>query len=131
MKDPNTIEEIPGERDTSKEKYFCDRVKDYVTDAIYALDLEGKFIHANRSVFDITGYEADELIGGHFSFLFDAETLPEIQELFAKIAVRGESVMQYETGIIRKDGDRRIVSITLVPFTENEKITAVVGAGSA
>ncbi len=125
----NKTEGNPCENNSTETSYFCDYVKDYITDAIYALDLEGKLIHGNRNVFDITGYSADELIGKHFSFLFDAATMPQIQELFIKVAVHGESVLHYETEIIRKDGDKRVVSITAVPFMRDGKITEVVGAG--
>jgi PAS domain S-box-containing protein len=68
--------------------------------AIYALDLEGKFIYVNARALDLLGYEARELVGQHFRKIVTEEHLDVAQQLFA----RGREVRPLIIQVVRKDG---------------------------
>ncbi|MCG6551982.1 MAG: PAS domain S-box protein [Candidatus Magnetominusculus sp. LBB02] len=108
-------------------KDFLQKVIDNTTNAVYSIGLNGNFLLVNHQVSEITGYSSDELTGSPFAMLFDNYALPRVNELFLKASVFGELVENYETNIVRKDGERRIITITVSPIYEDDKISMVVG----
>ncbi|MBZ0157741.1 MAG: EAL domain-containing protein [Alphaproteobacteria bacterium] len=117
-----------AERSLHESKSFLERIMQSVTNAIYVVDLEGRFSQLNQAAAEMSGYLLEELKGVPFSILFDEETLPQIQKLFARIVVHGESIINYEIEIVRKDGIRRLVLASSVPLRIDGEITGVVGA---
>jgi len=111
------------------ERVFRDQVLEHVTDAIFALDRGGHFVLVNRAGSEISGYPVEELIGRHFSMFFTRETLPDVVTQFQRIILGGESITHYDAEIVRKDGARRIVSLSGAPFRENGRITSVICLG--
>ncbi|HEX9627941.1 MAG TPA: PAS domain S-box protein [Acidiferrobacterales bacterium] len=105
---------------------FLGQVTEHVTNAIFALDLEGRFTLLNRAGAEITGYAVEELLGKSFSLLFSPETLPEAMAQFQRVAA-GETVSNYEVELVRKDGARRLLNINGSPLHENGRVTSVVG----
>ena len=105
---------------------FRDQVLEHVTNAVFALDLAGRFTLVNHAGAEITGYAIDELIGKPFTLLFDPGTLPEAMLQFQRAAT-GETVSNYVVEIARKDSARRLVNLNGSPLYENGRITGVVG----
>ena len=71
--------------------------------AIFALDLEGRFIFLNAPALELLGYgteEASELVGQHFIKLLAPERAEEAQELF----LRGQEMRPFVLQALRKDG---------------------------
>jgi formate hydrogenlyase transcriptional activator len=100
------------------EEYYrllVDEVKDY---AIFMLDTEGRVTGWNKGAERVKGYQANEIIGRHFSVFYPAEDVERgkpVEELkLAAAAGRWED----EGWRIRKDGSR---------FWANVVITAVHG----
>jgi PAS domain S-box-containing protein len=106
---------------------FRDLVTESATNAIYALDLEGRFTVVNRRTSEITGYSTEELLGTGFGTLFDPGPLAQVQERFAAVAVRGERVTEYEVDLRRKDGTSVIITFSIAPMHVDGAITGVVG----
>ncbi|MFZ5615308.1 MAG: sensor histidine kinase, partial [Pseudomonadota bacterium] len=106
---------------------FRERIMESASNAIYAIDLEGRIILCNRSGASITGYEVHELLGQPFAVLFTPDALAGVQEQFARVVTLGMSVSQYETELTRKDGSKRIVSVSAAPLFEKERVTTIVG----
>jgi PAS domain S-box-containing protein len=81
-------------------------------DAIVGLTLDGTVISWNRSACQMYGYSAQEMVGKSISLLFPPEDPGEKDRLLAKFR-RGESIKQWETVRVRKDGQRISVSLTV------------------
>lgn len=95
-------------------------------DAIYQLDLEGRFTNANESLCALTGYEFDELVALDFRDVIDPDDLPRIEQHFAD-ALLGER-SRYQTRIIAKDGRSVAVDVTKFPVRDSSgTVTAVLG----
>src|SRR5262245_3116804 len=59
---------------------FRDRFMEAASNAIGALDSEGKFVLANRRLAEITGYSVEALLGRSFQTLAAPEELARIDE---------------------------------------------------
>ena len=80
-------------------------------DAIISFTMEGNFVSWNRSAERVFGYTAEEMIGCPLAVLTPADKLSERAELFDALR-RGDSINQYETVRVCKDGQRIVISIS-------------------
>lgn len=94
-------------------------------DAIVSMSLDGVVNTWNAGAERIFGYSAQEVVGRPASRLCPPERREEMQGPLGRIR-RGESVRNYETVRVRKDGGRIDVSLTLSPVRNGGAI--VVGA---
>ncbi|MBF0519265.1 MAG: PAS domain S-box protein [Nitrospirae bacterium] len=123
----DTTQRMKAEEELLRTKDFLQRIIDNSTNAIYSIDLEGRFTLANNKGIELTGYTMDESIGMPFSVLFAPDTQPMINEQFVKVSVHGETVSQYEVELIRKDQSKRIISFSAAPVYKEGVIEAVIG----
>jgi PAS domain S-box-containing protein len=84
-------------------------------DAILSKELNGIITSWNRGAEHIYGYTAEEVIGKHISLLTPSDRPDEIPEILKKIA-KGESIEQYESVRVTKDGRHLNVSISVSPL---------------
>jgi PAS domain S-box-containing protein len=80
-------------------------------DINFMVDLKGNFVQANKAFEDVTGYKREEYVGKNFlqmGKIFPLDQLKNIPGIIAD-AIKNKSV-QHEFEIIRKDGQRRIMS---------------------
>ena len=80
------------------------------SDAIMTFDSLGRFTSVNDAGERISGYSRDELIGRFFGPLLPLSELPRAVLEFRK-ALSG-SPGQFESVVVRKDGERRHITIT-------------------
>lgn len=100
-------------------------VVEFSNDAIVGKTLEGNIISWNAGAERIYGYTADEAIGRHVYMLIPPDRLNELGHTLATVN-RGESLVNFETVQIRKDGKRIWVSLTESPIrNETGKITGI------
>jgi PAS domain S-box-containing protein len=96
-------------------RLLVDSVKDY---AIFMLDPVGNVATWNQGAARIKGYNADEIVGRHFSLFYPPEDVrngkPE-QELEKAIA---EGRYEEEGWRIRKDGSRFWASVVITPLRD-------------
>ncbi|MBF0457333.1 MAG: PAS domain S-box protein [Nitrospirae bacterium] len=111
----------------NRRRDFLAKVLENTTNAVFSIGLTGNFLLVNCKVSSITGYSADELIGHPFSMLFGNDMLPQVNEQFIKASIHGEKVVNYETELVCKDAEKRIVIINVTPIYGNEKIEMLVG----
>ena len=83
-------------------------------DAIIGKTLDGTITSWNPAAARLYGYSAAEAIGQSVSLLYPPDHRDELPELLARVA-RGESVRQFETERLRKDGTRVAVSVSIAP----------------
>ncbi|MEG4113098.1 MULTISPECIES: PAS domain S-box protein [unclassified Microcoleus] len=75
-------------------------------DMIWSVDAIGHYTFVNPAVKYIYGYEPEEMIGRPFSDFVTPEQSQKDLEVFARL-VTGESIFQYETTQIAKDGSMK------------------------
>ncbi len=86
-------------------------------DAIIGKTLDGVITSWNRGAETIYGYSAEEVLGRSISILVPPDLPDQIKQILKKIAQR-ESVDNYETVRLRKDGKRIDVSLTISPIED-------------
>jgi PAS domain S-box-containing protein len=102
-------------------KLLVDSVSDY---AIFMLDTEGRIASWNAGAKNIKGYDAEEIIGQHFSKFYTDEDLARdypAEEL--KMALRDGS-FEDEGWRIRKDGSHFWANVVITPiFDKDHRLT--------
>jgi len=94
-------------------------------DAIVACTLEGKIVSWNVGAERTYGYGAEEAVGKQLDILIPPDRLDEFPQALTMVK-RGESVANYETIRLRKDGKRISVSLTDSPIrSESGRITGL------
>ena len=88
-------------------------------DAIFSKDLDGTIRTWNGGAERLYGYSHDEAVGRSVRMLVPEDRSAEWTRVMAALA-RGEHVEQLETERIRKDGQRRSVSLTVSPIRDSE-----------
>jgi PAS domain S-box-containing protein len=94
-------------------------------DAIIGCTSEGSIRSWNNGAERIYGYTKEEAIGRPLHMLIPPERLDEFPRTLAAIR-KGESIANYETARLRKDGKKIAVSLTDSPIrAENGRITGL------
>ncbi|HSI13863.1 MAG TPA: PAS domain S-box protein [Chthoniobacter sp.] len=94
-------------------------------DAIVACTLEGRIVSWNVGAERIYGYSTEEAVGKQLDTLIPPDRLDEFPQALTMVK-RGESVANYETIRLRKDGKRISVSLTDSPIrSESGRITGL------
>ncbi len=95
------------------------------SDAIVGKTLDGIVVSWNGAAERLYGYTASEVIGRHVYILVPADRLDELPQTLAAVK-RGESLVNFETVRLRKDGARIAVSVTESPIrNERGHITGI------
>ncbi|HET7589720.1 MAG TPA: SpoIIE family protein phosphatase [Solirubrobacterales bacterium] len=84
-------------------------------DAVLSKDLDGIVTTWNPAAARLYGYDAEEAIGRHVSFIVPADRKDEEKAILERLK-RGERLDTYETERLRSDGARISVSLTVSPI---------------
>jgi PAS domain S-box-containing protein len=96
-------------------------------DAITTQTPEGMILSWNRGAEVIFGYSAAELIGKSIRILSPQDRETEVPEIHQKVK-RGETIKQFETVRVRKDGKQIPVTLTIAPVKDAAgKMVAISG----
>jgi PAS domain S-box-containing protein len=99
--------------DDGRFRLLIDAVTDY---AIYMLDPEGYVVSWNPGAHRFKGYEAEEIIGQHFSRFYTEEDLATRLPWRALDTARTEGRFEAEGWRVRKDGTRFWASVVIDPI---------------
>jgi two-component system sporulation sensor kinase A len=98
---------------------------DHNIDALFSLDLDGKFTTVNKACTELTGYDEKELLNMTFEpLIMPHRQLTAIDNF--KDALHGNSQM-HEVRISKKNGDIRQVTFTLTPIIVLNRVLGVFG----
>ncbi|MEW5804809.1 MAG: PAS domain S-box protein [bacterium] len=86
-------------------------------DGISSQTLDGIITSWNHGAEKIYGYSAQEVVGRSISIMFPPERLDELPEISRKLKA-GESISNYETVRVRKDGTRININLTISPIKD-------------
>jgi PAS domain S-box-containing protein len=92
-------------------------------DAILSLSLDGMVTSWNPGAEKLFKYAPEEIIGHHIAILIPAALVNEEKKLLEKIN-QGETIHQYETERVGKEGKSITVSLTISPIKNAEGKTA-------
>lgn len=92
-------------------------IVEYSGEAIISKSLDGSILSWNNAATKIFGYKAEEVIGQSLDFLIPSDLLYEEQQILEKIR-RGESIEDYETMRVCKDGQLISVSCNISPLKD-------------
>lgn len=96
------------------------------SDAIYQLDLDGRFTNGNESLSTITGYDLAELRRLTFGDIIHPDDRDRIEAEFAR-AREGER-RRYQTTVVGKDGRTFAADVTKFPVSDDSgRITTILG----
>ena len=107
-----------------KERILKAAIVEFSEDAIIGKTLEDVGTSWNRAAEQIFGYSADEIVGQSLLCLVPPELLDEEERLLDAVR-RGESIKQFETQCLCKNGRRIDVSVTVSPI--RDKAGRVIG----
>ena len=114
-----------SERKKAEEKVRASEAKykdlyDYAPDMFISLDVvTGRIIECNRTFLMTTGYSKDEILGRHFSEIYDPQCEEEIKKLFLRCVEIGE-VKESELRLRRKNGSTLDVSLSVSTVRDKE-----------
>jgi PAS domain S-box-containing protein len=83
-------------------------------DAVYSLDLHGNFTSANARVAEMTGCEAEDILGSSFVRFVAPECMEMAKESFRKARI-GEQI-SYDMVMVDADGNRRHINVANMPI---------------
>jgi diguanylate cyclase (GGDEF)-like protein/PAS domain S-box-containing protein len=98
---------------------------DYNPDAVYKMDMDGKFLAVNQACETISGYSVEELLKTSFAPLISPEDLP-IALYHLEEAKKG-NVQNYEITILHKSGKKVYLHVTNFPMIVNGTMVGVYG----
>ncbi|MDP3859397.1 MAG: ATP-binding protein [Stagnimonas sp.] len=117
-----------AERELLDAHAFSDLVMENATNAIYALDTQGRFTLVNRRTCEISGYAREALLGRHFGALIHPDSLPALNLRYAAM-IRGEGpILHYEVPLARPDGTRVYIMFSTAALERDGVIVGAVGA---
>jgi PAS domain S-box-containing protein len=93
------------------------------TDAIFTLDKRAIFTSTNLATCQITGYGREELLGRSVLGLLEEEEVAAMRAHFEE-ALAG-AAQRYECHFYRKNGDRRVASVTNTPILRGNVVVGV------
>ncbi|MES2885178.1 MAG: ATP-binding protein [Pseudomonadota bacterium] len=107
---------------------FRERVMESATNAIYTMDMEGRFTTANRRTAEITGYPIEDLIGQTWANMVREEDLPELYAGYVSTVSGSTPITNREISLRQKNGHWVVIVFSIAPLRREGVIFGVVGA---
>jgi len=100
-------------------------ILEQTTDAVIGSDLEGRIFSWNRGAETMLGYHLEEIVGESTALLVPPDRKEEMEKL-RTLATKDENISNYETIMLKRNGDLVEVSVTVSPIKDpGGKITGV------
>jgi PAS domain S-box-containing protein len=116
----STIDELTDLKSPELAPYWLAALIESADDAIISKTLEGIITSWNKGAERIFGYTADEVIGKPITIIIPPDHLDEEPHILSRLRA-GDRIEHYETVRMRKDGQRRHISLTVSPFKDRSR----------
>jgi PAS domain S-box-containing protein len=117
---PGPVATDIGDRKKVEEvRAYLAAIVDSSEDAIFGRDLDGAILTWNPGAERLFGYSAQEIVGYSSSILQPADRTGDEFDILKRIG-GGEAIKHYETELVRKDGQRIHVSLSVSPLWNAE-----------
>ncbi|MBR9870507.1 MAG: EAL domain-containing protein [Gammaproteobacteria bacterium] len=97
----------------------------YHPDAVFELDLQGRFVAANRGSENIAGFAQENILGLHFNEFLKSEHHDIAQQAFEQ-ALKG-TPQNYEVVAYNINGDEYLIDVTNLPIIVDDEVVGVYG----
>ncbi len=97
----------------------------YHPDAVFELDLSGRFVAANRGSESIAGFSEEHILGLHFNEFLKAEDHDTAHQAFDQ--ARKGIPQYYEVGAYNIRGDEYLIEVTNLPIIVDNEVVGVYG----
>ncbi|MCB0196924.1 MAG: GAF domain-containing protein [Anaerolineae bacterium] len=94
---------------------------DNANDFIFTLDGSFRISSANKAVFKATGYQADEIIGMHFTEFVPSEHYARLYKILKSRLVFSDSPTTFELPVKGKDGREAVIEATIRVQRDNNR----------
>jgi len=92
-----------------------------IEDGYHEVDLAGSFTFFNESFRKIMGYSQEELLGMNYKqYAADRESAKKVRGFYNTVYRTGEPVQGFDWDVIRKDGERRTVEVSVSLISDAE-----------
>jgi PAS domain S-box-containing protein len=122
-RDASDIKSAEAALQEGKQRYSS--LFDHNPDAVYSLDLSGRFTSANEKVAELTGYLMDDILQMSFIKLVAPEGMQSGKENFKKARL-GEKI-NYDMIMVDKNGERRHINVSNMPIMIGGKFEGIYG----
>ena len=95
----------------SEEKYRA--IIENMQEGYHEVDIKGNFTFFNESMCKMLGYEREEMLGMNNRQYSDEENTRKVYQVYNRVYRTGEPVKNFEWQVIRKDGDRRDIDVSI------------------
>jgi len=103
------------------------KLTELLPDVVYTINKEGTITYVNSAIYNILGYEPNEVYDNmHMHEFFPEEEVNFLQQNFDKV-IRGEITEAHEYEMIRKDGTSIYAMLHSRPIFKNGEITGLLG----
>lgn len=117
---PKRLERLPA-------THLLDSVLDAVQDAILLISVEGTFLRTNRAAQEMFGYTAEEFLSLPVTEILPPDGREELARSMG-VVTEGGALQHYASVLVRKDGCRFSVTLTLSPILDTENLPIGVSA---
>jgi PAS domain S-box-containing protein len=94
-------------------------------DAVFSLDLQGRFTNANKGLSDLTGYTAEALQGMDFRQFVHPDDLTRVYDHY--VASLERKPQRYEARLRKDDGKIITLDVTNIPIVVDNELVGVHG----
>ena len=95
--------------------------------AVYALDLAGRFVEVNPAAERLLGLAASDLLGQPFHRVMAPQSLAECDAIFRRLVTEEGEGTTVEAWVRHVDGAERLLDITLVAMRDDGRLTGYLG----
>ncbi len=110
-----TLIDIALLKETEASNRLLSMIVESSRDAIFSFDIDGHIRTWNKGAEELYGYQADEILGENMRCMIPESLLAEFDDICRRVA-SGQSIDDYVTVRIRKDGERRQLWIRKSPI---------------
>jgi PAS domain S-box-containing protein len=96
----------------SEEKYRT--ILETFQEGYFEVDLKGNFTFCNDSMFRITGYSKEELLGINYRVYTDEENAKKVYQTFNKVYTTGEPSKGIDWPFIKKDATKKYIESSII-----------------
>ncbi len=115
--------EVTEQKEAQRAKFHLASLVEYSDAAIISRTLDGTILSWNRGAEKLTGYSQEEMIGKPIFTVIQKNPAEDVKDISEKV-LRGEGVMNYKSVMLRKDGQKKDISLTVSSIV-NEKNTVI------